>query len=104
MLRSLTVLAVFVVALFVATAAMADSAQGRDCWCRYSGKAYLEGSCICMRTPAGLRRACCGRVLNNSSWSFTSTGCVTSDRGTEPAAGIEKSEVVKDLKKSVGLQ
>jgi len=104
MTRSLTVLAIFIGALFVATGAMADSAKGRDCWCRYSGKAYIEGSCICMRTPGGLRRACCGRVLNNSSWSFTSSGCVMSDLDADPSVVIEKTEITADQKGNVGLQ
>jgi len=104
MTRSLMVLAISIVALFVATGAMADSAQGRDCWCRYSGKAHLEGSCICMRTPGGLRRACCGRVLNNSSWSFTASGCVMSDTETDPTVVVEKTETPKDVKNTAGLQ
>jgi len=91
--RSLLALVVVATAMVFAAGAWADSAQGRDCWCRYSGKAYLEGSCICMRTPSGLRRACCGRVLNNSSWSFKPTGCVMSELDAEPAFVIEKTEV-----------
>ncbi len=45
------------------------------CPCRYAGETYGQGQCVCMKTPNGQRVACCGRVLNNSSWSFLSDGC-----------------------------
>ena len=48
------------------------------CKCRYAGSMYAEGQCICMNTPNGQQRACCGKVLNNTSWSFTG-GCPVSE-------------------------
>lgn len=44
------------------------------CQCRYAGSMYAEGQCVCMNTPNGKQQACCGRVLNNTSWSFIG-GC-----------------------------
>jgi hypothetical protein len=45
------------------------------CPCRYAGQYYAQGECVCMANSAGVRLACCGRVLNNSSWSFVAGGC-----------------------------
>ena len=45
------------------------------CRCRYAGETYDQGQCVCMKTSNGQRMACCGRVLNNTSWSFLSDGC-----------------------------
>lgn len=51
-----------------------DRASPAGC-CRYNGVSYQEGTCLCMKTPKGDRWACCRRVLNNGSWTFTDRGC-----------------------------
>lgn len=45
------------------------------CTCRYAGQSYLLGTCVCIVTPNGARRACCDKVLNNTSWSFKGDTC-----------------------------
>ena len=46
-----------------------------DCLCRYNGAFYQTGQCVCMRVGGTTRRACCGKVLNNTSWSFSGKSC-----------------------------
>ena len=46
-----------------------------QCTCRYAGQSYALEACVCLATPGGARMACCGQVLNNSSWTFTGDGC-----------------------------
>ncbi|MFQ5973806.1 MAG: hypothetical protein ACE5Q3_15880 [Alphaproteobacteria bacterium] len=38
-----------------------------------------------MTTATGHRLACCGRVLNNSSWNFVADGCVVARNATMEA-------------------
>lgn len=45
------------------------------CLCRFDGAAYEQGQCVCIPTSNGPRRACCGKVLNNSSWMFADGAC-----------------------------
>lgn len=45
------------------------------CTCRYAGQSYALDVCMCLVTPSGARMACCGQVLNNSSWNFTGDAC-----------------------------
>ena len=45
------------------------------CVCRYAGQLYELGDCVCMSRFNGLQRACCGMVLNNTSWTFSENGC-----------------------------
>lgn len=71
------------------TSAVADP----DCTCRYSGQEVDLNKCVCMITPNGIRRACCGLVLNNTSWTFFKDGCVIAgskmpDQSTRPAAAV----------------
>ncbi|MHA1569008.1 MAG: hypothetical protein ACTSXZ_06025 [Alphaproteobacteria bacterium] len=54
-----------------------DAAQIR-CLCRYAGTTYEQAECACLPTPAGPRLACCGKVLNNSSWMFIGDACTLS--------------------------
>ena len=51
-----------------------------DCTCRYSGQEIALNQCVCMVTPNGMRRACCGLVLNNTSWTFFNDGCVVASK------------------------
>jgi len=46
-----------------------------ECTCRYQGTFYELGQCVCMRVGGTTRRACCGKVLNNTSWSFGGRSC-----------------------------
>lgn len=46
-----------------------------DCTCRYQGAFYELGQCVCMRVGSTTRRACCDKVLNNTSWSFGGRSC-----------------------------
>lgn len=45
------------------------------CTCRYAGEDYGQGQCACIDTGNGPRYACCGKVLNNSSWVFSQGRC-----------------------------
>lgn len=57
-----------------------------NCTCRYSGQSYSLASCVCIETANGGRMACCGKVLNNSSWNFTGAVCpIASAPGGLPA-------------------
>jgi len=49
-----------------------------DCTCRAQGREFELGQSMCLSTPKGARIATCGMVLNNTSWLFTETPCVTS--------------------------
>ena len=49
------------------------------CLCLYDGQYFGQGQCVCMATPRGPRLACCGKVLNNSSWSFLADSCPIAD-------------------------
>ena len=49
-----------------------------DCTCRALGRDFELGRSICLATPGGSRLATCGLVLNNTSWSISSTPCVES--------------------------
>jgi len=58
--------------LIGANGAVADS----KCICRAPGKTYSLGSCVCIVRPGGpMQLACCGKVLNNTSWTFTGKVC-----------------------------
>ena len=62
----------------------AAAGDGAECRCRYAGNDYAEGQCVCIRTPSGGRYACCGKVLNNTSWSFSQGGCPMAEAADEP--------------------
>jgi len=68
------------------------------CRCRYAGERYDQGRCVCMMTPAGPRRACCGKVLNNASWIFGKGTCPVArnapdrDRRARAAVAISLAE------------
>ena len=46
-----------------------------SCTCRFAGQSYEQGACVCINTSNGPRIACCGKVLNNTSWKFTGDSC-----------------------------
>ena len=62
-----------------------------DCTCRYGGQSYAQNACVCIVTPNGARLACCGKVLNNSSWTFTSDMCPIAS-APEPAPASPAAE------------
>lgn len=71
------------------------SAAEPQCKCRAPGQSYLVGACVCLQRPGGARElACCGKVLNNSSWRFTGKGCPIAK--TEPAAPARMSMLSRD--------
>jgi hypothetical protein len=59
--------------MFVASSAVALA--GPSCTCRFKGESYAIDSCVCLSTSEGPRLACCGFVLNNTSWNFTKKLC-----------------------------
>tara|TARA_B100000029_G_scaffold399658_1_gene398423 strand:+ start:2986 stop:3249 length:264 start_codon:yes stop_codon:yes gene_type:complete len=74
-----------------------------DCTCRYLGQEFGLNQCVCMITPNGMRRACCGLVLNNTSWTFFKDGCVIAGsnqerhpRSERPATALLPSPKVSD--------
>ncbi len=53
-----------------------ESAAQAPCTCRSVGQSYAEGTCACLDRPgSGSEIACCGKVLNNTSWTFTGESC-----------------------------
>ena len=48
---------------------------GENCTCRFKGQSFALDSCVCLSTSEGPRMACCGYVLNNTSWNFTKKLC-----------------------------
>ena len=78
--------------VFALSVATPNTVRGEpNCTCRYAGQSFALSTCACIVTPNGVRRACCGMVLNNPSWNFTGDVCPVAgipDRGpTQSAAG-----------------
>lgn len=72
----------------VACLSSAGSVAEPQCICRYAGQSYAEGTCVCMDRPSGAQElACCGMVLNNTSWRFTGEGCPVAD--AKPADPVQ---------------
>jgi hypothetical protein len=61
-------------------------AQETGCTCRGPGRDFEVGQSACLMTPKGYRLAKCGTVLNNTSWIFSDTPCVSSRRQMTPAS------------------
>jgi len=62
----------------------AGASAESQCSCRYAGQSYALGTCVCIDRPGiGPQYACCGMVLNNTSWQFSDKGCPTAM--SEPA-------------------
>ena len=73
------------------TAGAPSTARGEiDCTCRYGGQSYAQNACLCLKTPNGARLACCGKVLNNSSWRFTDEMCPTASAPEPPPPVAEE--------------
>lgn len=63
-------------AFAVVCLAPARSQADIQCTCRYAGQSYALGTCLCISRPGtGPQYACCGMVLNNTSWTFREGGC-----------------------------
>ena len=91
---------VLAVMLLVPVSGLAQ--DGFECKCRYAGEFFLQDSCVCMKTPIGPRMACCNKVLNNSSWTFTTNACPTAWT-PDPAPGQSAGPVPAPLDLSPAL-
>lgn len=87
-------------ALFVISA---TALAAPDCTCRYSGADFNVGSCTCMVISGELKRACCGRVLNNTSWNFNAGQCPVSDAPQSTVPVTEGAAVTADMKQQAAL-
>ena len=80
--------------------AAARTVQGQsNCTCRYAGQSYALKTCVCLVMPAGARMACCGLVLNNTSWTFTGGNCkiaMTPDRIPAQSIAGQGRQAVQD--------
>ena len=84
------VLVAAVALLMAFSAALPVAAESpRRCTCRYAGQSFAQGACVCIMTPRGARRACCEKVLNNSSWSFKPGLCPLAAVPAPPRGGAE---------------
>ncbi len=74
-------------------AAPSGDAASIPCLCRFAGTNYQQAECACLPTSDGPRLACCGKVLNNSSWMFMGASCSLSQNrpdGGEAAPQIAR--------------
>ncbi len=67
-----------------------------DCTCRAQGRLFEQGQAVCLVTPSGPRIATCGMVLNNSSWEFSPTPCVSSQVLPQRRPVIARGHHVQD--------
>jgi hypothetical protein len=81
--RVLPALAVVASGLWLALPA-GPAAADPKCTCRYGGESHALDTCVCLPTANGFRRACCGLVLNNTSWRFDGTACGITAAPPEP--------------------
>ena len=74
------------------SAAWPGTARGEpNCRCRYDGRSFALETCVCIVTPQGTRRACCDKVLNNTSWTFTGETCpIASAPDRSPAQSVAR--------------
>ena len=80
-MRHVYTLILFGFALLAAAEAFAETPA---CTCRYAGQSYQQGTCACIVTSTGARRACCDKVLNNTSWSFKGETCPIASAAVPP--------------------
>ncbi len=100
------------VVLWLAIVGLGNTALAAPrCVCRYAGRNYDVGQCVRMSNSAGERCACCGFVLNNTSWTFSAGACgIVSRKWTPrptadaaPAKTIDReSEAILALRKGAG--
>lgn len=83
----------FLFALLVAAPLLLQSTKshaGPSCTCRYAGQSFQVNSCVCITTSAvGPQVACCGMVVNNTSWTFTKNACPSAMREGSPHRSVE---------------
>ncbi len=65
------------------------------CLCRYAGTTYEQAECACLPTPNGPRLACCGKVLNNSSWMFLGESCLLSQNRPNGGGGEAGAQLAR---------
>lgn len=88
--RRLT-MTILAASLFVLTG---TAQAGPECTCRFAGQSFQLKSCACITTSAGPRIACCGMVLNNTSWTFTQKACPLAGLSEKPLAPMEFAQSV----------
>jgi len=76
MRQILAIFGIVVLGSLPSQVAAADGA-GIPCTCRAAGVSHPVGAVVCLDTPNGPRLAECGRVLNNTSWTFLTAPCPT---------------------------
>lgn len=72
-----------------------------NCTCRYKGQSYALDTCVCLSTSEGPRMACCGLVLNNTSWNFTKKLCpvveYSTPKPTQTYAAWHRAQRVEEI-------
>lgn len=63
--------------------------------CRYYGRDYKINEEICLPTPDGLRRATCGKVLNNSAWETSQQACTPASK-KQPRTSSKAQSYIED--------
>lgn len=90
-----TCFAALAFAIFMLSSGIAFA--GESCTCRFKGQSFAIDSCVCLSTSEGPRMACCGYVLNNTSWNFTKKLCPVAEgspsmTNQSPTAWSEKTQ------------
>ena len=77
-----------------------------DCTCRAQGREFELGQQICLVSPQGPRIATCGMVLNNTSWQFSETPCVVSERAQDNLQrdNLQQDNLQQDSQRNAGRQ
>ncbi len=77
-------MAIRLIALLFALAALApvEASAEHKCQCLYQGKRFEQGQLVCIKVDGASHLARCDMLLNNSSWTFLSTGCPTAALST----------------------
>jgi hypothetical protein len=79
----------------IVCASSVGSVAETQCTCRSASQSYAVGTCACLDRPGGgSELACCGTVLNNTSWQFTGKSCPIARN--EPAASMWMRAVYGD--------
>ena len=76
-----------------------------DCTCRYSGLDFDVGTCTCIFISGQMKKACCGRVLNNTSWNFSSGECPGSEApagSSLPASAMKTANIREQAQPATG--
>ncbi|MEQ8709068.1 MAG: hypothetical protein RIC36_08765 [Rhodospirillales bacterium] len=88
----------------VAVFAVSTSAfAAPDCTCRYQGADFNVGSCTCITISGEAKRACCGRVLNNTSWDFNAGQCPVSAVPPSSSPATRTADAGVDIQQQAAL-